>query len=74
MPLIAAAIAPTTNPGKFPPPNNASKGPPPSDTTICGITIAKFKTPRESPIERKKTQFNLICYKRMVFSYLIHLW
>ena len=48
-PLIAAAIAPTINAGKFPPPKRASKGPPPSDTIICGITIAKFKTPNDSP-------------------------
>lgn len=53
-PLIAAAIAPSTNAGRFPPPKSASKGPPPSDTIICGITIAKFRTPKESPVKNKK--------------------
>lgn len=57
-PLIAAAIAATINAGKFPPPKRASKGPPPSDTIICGITIAKFKTPKESPVIQKKNNLN----------------
>ena len=53
-PLIAAAIAPSINAGRFPPPKSASKGPPPSDTIICGITIAKFKTPKESPVKKQE--------------------
>lgn len=40
-PLAAAATAPTTNPGKFPPPNKSSQGPPTSDTNIY---IIKKKT------------------------------
>lgn len=59
-PLIAAAIAPSTNAGKFPPPKRASKGPPPSDTIICGITIAKFKTPKERPVKQNKITFLFI--------------
>ncbi|MFX6536195.1 hypothetical protein ABTG41_18365 [Acinetobacter baumannii] len=49
IPLAAAAIAPTTNAGMLPPPNNASHGPLATDTTICGTTIARFRTPSESP-------------------------
>ena len=38
MALAAAATAPTTNAGKFPPPNNASHGPLVTDTNICFFT------------------------------------
>lgn len=34
-PLMAAAIAPTMNAGKFPPPKRASHGPLATETTIC---------------------------------------
>lgn len=34
-PLAAAAMAPTTNAGKLPPPNRASHGPLATETTIC---------------------------------------
>ena len=34
IPLIAAAIAPTTNAGRLPPPNKESQGPLVTDTSI----------------------------------------
>lgn len=66
-PLMAAAIAPTTNTGRFPPPKRASKDPPPSDTIICGITIAKFKTPIESPVNKQKERNTL----KVKFKYYV---
>lgn len=35
IPLAAAATAPSTKAGRFPPPNIASNGPLPKDTNIC---------------------------------------
>ncbi len=44
-----AATAPSKNAGKLPPPNNSSQDPAPKDTTICGRTTERFKTPMDNP-------------------------
>jgi hypothetical protein len=48
IPLAAAATAPTTKAGRFPPPKRASQGPAATETTICHNiikTIIKLKLP-----------------------------
>ena len=62
MELAKAAIPPITNAGKFPPPKAASKGPLTADTKSCGITMNRFRIPKDSPVPRGITQIPLLSH------------